>query len=98
MEQIGFSLYRRRNTKTIFKNLSIFEKYYFSFSTFFLFGDFLEGMRDCDTYSTPQLFLINQNKAPIAFYAIGALAFNGFITMLYSQNVLQPPRICGQPN
>lgn len=64
----------------------------------FLFGDFLEGMRDCDTYSTPQLFLINQNKAPIAFYAIGALAFNGFITMLYSQNVLQPPRICGQPN
>lgn len=55
------------------------------FSTFFLFGDFLEGMRDCDTYSTPQLFLINQNKAPIAFYAFGALTFNGFITMLIAK-------------
>ncbi|SJM45952.1 hypothetical protein FM124_03805 [Pediococcus acidilactici] len=55
-------------------------------------------MRDCDTYSTPQLFPINQNKAPIAFYAIGALAFNGFIAMLYSQNVLQPSRLYGQPN
>ena len=78
--------------------LSILEKHYFSFPHAFLFEDFLEGMRDCDTYSTPQLFPINQNKAPIAFYAIGALAFNGFITMLYSQNVLQPSRLCGQPN
>ena len=42
-------------------------------------------MRDCDTYSTPQLFLINQNKAPIAFYAFGALTFNGFITMLIAK-------------
>lgn len=44
------------------------------------------------------LFPINQNKAPTAFHAIGALAFNGFITMLYSQNVLQPSRLYGQPN
>ncbi|WP_163925230.1 hypothetical protein [Pediococcus acidilactici] len=68
------------------------------FPTLFCLEVFAVGRRDMLHVFQSPLFPINQNKAPTAFHAIGALAFNGFITMLYSQNVLQPSRLYGQPN
>ncbi len=55
------------------------------FLTLFCLEIFEGGARGGYTYSTSQLLPVNQNKAPIAFYAFGALTFNGFVTMLIAK-------------
>ncbi|WP_235021397.1 hypothetical protein [Pediococcus acidilactici] len=49
------------------------------FPTLFCLEVFAVGRRDMLHVFQSPLFPINQNKAPTAFHAIGALAFNGLL-------------------